>query len=262
MKRKLLVLLVAVAVVAALAWIVRENLSVEQLVQQEQSLRGWIENHPWKAFAAALGVYSVVSLVPGTSGKSIILGWFYGFLQGIVIVDIGLTVAAYVMFALSRYVLREAIQARMGDMMQRIDRAIQRDGAFYLLTLRMMHVPYTLVNYCSGASSVRGTTFVWTTSVGLLPGTMLFVYVGTQLPTLRQLVEQGAESLVRPSVIAALIAMGALPLAMRSLVRWGIRRITGRKPSADLDGDEEDSDEGDPNGDPVDESRQHEDHSP
>lgn len=233
MKRKILVLLVAVVVLGGIALIVKQTLSTEELVQQEQNLRGWIEAHPWRAFVASLGVYSVVSLVPGTSGKSIIMGWFFGLLQGVLIVDLGLTAAAYVIFMLSRYVLRDVVKSRMGYMMKRIDRAIERNGAFYLLTLRMMHVPFTLVNYCSGASSVSAATFVWTTSVGLLPGTMLFVYVGTQLPTLRQLVEEGAESLVEPSLIVALVAMGALPLITRSLIRWGIKLVRGKKPSSD-----------------------------
>ena len=76
-------------------------------------------------------------------------------------------------------------------MLSLMNRHIEKEGAFYLLTLRMAHAPYSIVNPVSGASRVPMWTFVWTTAIGLLPGTAVWAYVGVRLPSLRDLANSG-----------------------------------------------------------------------
>lgn len=212
-------LMLFVAIGVGVWFLAREHLSVEQLAEHERQLRGVIESRPWTAFLLGFVVYTLVSLFPGTSGKSILCGWFFGFWQSLAMVTASLTLAALAGFSISRYVLRDFLHSRFGKHLGKLERALDREGAFYLLTLRMLHVPFTLVNYASGASHLRARTFAWTTFVGLIPSTMIFVGVGANLPTLQQLVEEGAKRLLSPPLLLALVLMGLAPWVIRGLLR-------------------------------------------
>jgi uncharacterized membrane protein YdjX (TVP38/TMEM64 family) len=90
-----------------------------------------------------------------------------------------------------------------------------------VLALRMAHVPYSIVNPVSGASRIRAWTFFRTTVAGLLPANAIWVYVGERLPSLRELANNGAGSLIDLPLIVAIVGCAALP----HLVRWLISRF-------------------------------------
>ena len=227
-KRKILALLVAGAALATLAWYLKNHVSLDELVARETQMRDTIAQQPWRSFGLGLLIYGVVSLVPGTSGKSIVFGWLYGFWQGVLIILLGLTAAATIIFFLSRYILRSWIEARYAKFLTALNRHLRKEGAFYLLTLRMAHFPYSFLNYASGASRVPIQTFWWTTALGLLPGTMVFAYVGMRLPSLGELAKHGANSLIDPFIMAALVVSAVFPL----LFRWSARKLGLIKSSA------------------------------
>lgn len=220
-KRRIFVLVLALAAFAGLAWYVKNYVTIEDLVVQEQQVRDAIAQRPWRSFAMGLAVYAMVSLVPGTSGKSVIFAWLFGLLRAVIMIIAGLTVAALAMFYLSRFVFRAEIEHRYGKFLGALNRHLEKEGAFYLLALRMAHFPYSIINLASGASRVPVRTFCWTTAVGLLPGTLVFGWVGIRLPSLDELARQGAGSLVDAPLILALAASATLPL----LFRWGARRL-------------------------------------
>ena len=234
-KRKLLILLMAVVLCAALTWYVKNYVSLEELVVQEERIREAIDRRPWRSFSIGLTIYALVSLVPGTSGKSVIFGWLYGFWQGVVIIILGLTTAAMATFYLSRYVFREWIEHRYGRFLAALNRHLKREGAFYLLTLRMAHFPFSIVNLASGASRVHARTFYWTTALGLLPGTAVFAFVGNRLPSLEELIANGLGSLFDWPLIAALAVSAAFPFAFRALTRRiGLLKDTGSGPDRSI----------------------------
>jgi len=100
-----------------------------------------------------------------------------------------------------------------------MNRHIEKEGVFYLLTLRFVHAPYSIVNPVSGASRVRVWTFFWTTLVGLLPVNAIWVYVGIRLPSLRELAISGPGALIDLPLIGALVVCAMLPVMIRRLVR-------------------------------------------
>ena len=150
--RKPLVLLVSVALLLTLAWYVNNYASLDVLIEQEQVVRDAIASHPVESFCIGFGIYLVLSLVPGTGGKGVIYGWLFGFWQAVTIVSVGLTIVAMLIFTLSRYLFQEAIERRYTRFLELMNRHLEKEGAFYLLTLRMAHAPYSIVNPVSGAS--------------------------------------------------------------------------------------------------------------
>ncbi len=126
-------------------------------------------------------------------------------------------------FFLSRYLIRESIERRYTRFLALMNKHLEKEGAFYLVTLRMLHAPFSIVNPVSGASRVQTWTFFWTTVVGLLPANAIWVYVGTRLPTLRELANSGPESLIDLPLIGVLVVCGILPFLIRWLVgQFGI----------------------------------------
>lgn len=223
--RQLLLPLLIVLLLALLAVSASRFASLDWLVEHDAWLRYQIRAQPITAFVSGFVIYLLVSLIPGTAGKSLVLGWLYGVAAGVVIVNFALVAAAMVTFLFSRHYLQAAVQARSGLRMRRFQERMIHDGALYLLTLRLAHAPFSLMNYAAGAATgVSLITFWWTTQLGLLPGNIVFVYAGSRLPTLRELVRTGPLELLDGPLIAALAGTVALP--------WLTRRIIRRLPTA------------------------------
>lgn len=227
-RRRVLIGLMFVGVLAAIALLLPGHASLEVLVRRETRLRESIANNPFQSWMIGFGVYFLASLIPGTGGKSMIFGWLFGLWSAVLMVDGALTLAALVTFFISRYLIRDVVESRFTVHVERLNRHLARDGPFYLLQLRMAHAPFTFINYVSGTLRVPAVTFWWTTQLGLLPGTIVFVFAGTRLPTLQQLAEQGAIRLLDPWLIAGLALTAILPV----IVRWLSRLLQHPSPQA------------------------------
>ncbi len=159
--------------------------SMGWFVNNERWLLAAIRANPVRSHIIAFVVYLLISLVPGTAGKSILLGWMFGLLSGVIIVNSALVAAALATFLLCRYYLQAVVKDRFGSYLRSIQQRMKDDGALYLLTLRLAHAPFSIMNYAAGAGTdVSFRTFWWTTQLGLLPGNIVFVFAGTRLPSI------------------------------------------------------------------------------
>jgi uncharacterized membrane protein YdjX (TVP38/TMEM64 family) len=227
MKRKVIPLIAFISLVVLIAITAHRYLTWEQMVLHEDALRAGIADRPFLAVLIGFGIYVLVCLVPGTTGKSLVFGWLFGFLRGVLIVNLGLTVAALLTFFASRYALRDIVQSKYGYRLRRIDDAIQRDGASYLFMLRVLHCPYTITNYVCGATPMRASSFWWASQLGMLPGNIIFVYAGSQVPSVRQLADEGVWAVFSWQLVAALVLLSLLPILLRYIVgRWRVFRIS------------------------------------
>lgn len=119
-------------------------------------------------------------------------------------------------FLLARFVIRDWVERRFAGVV-RANAGIARDGAFYLLSLRLLAVmPYFLVNWTMGLTRMKLRTFAPVSFAGLLPVTFLYVRAGSQLSELGQ-----ASDIYSPALLATFAALALLPLAARfALRRW------------------------------------------
>jgi len=220
-KRKLLVLAGTAVLLTALAWYANHYILLEDLAEQESRVRAYIASNPLRSFIVGFGIYSGLALVPGTGGKAIVYGWLFGFWQAVTIVTVGLALGAMIIFSLSRYLFQNSIERRYTHFVALMNKHLEKEGAYYLLALRMAHVPYSIINPVSGASRIRAWTFFWTTVAGLLPANAIWVYVGVRLPSLLELASNGAGSFIDLPLLVAIVGCAALP----HLVRWLISRF-------------------------------------
>jgi uncharacterized membrane protein YdjX (TVP38/TMEM64 family) len=221
-----IVLLILVGTGLALAgWFGSTQLSLADLVRHEQSLRSVILERPARTWVVGFALYFLAALVPGTRGKAIVAGWMFGFWPALVLVNLALTAAAEVTFFASRHLVRELVQARYAGWLVHADRILEREGAWYVILLRVVPISFSLTNYLLGATRLNGVTYWWATQLGLLPGNVVFVFVGTRLPSLSQLAEHGIWAVFSRDMLLALVVLSLFPFLVDRLVRWRRRCI-------------------------------------
>ena len=235
-RHKLVLLLVLVAVIAAGYALLSDLLSLDALADQERRLRDFQREHPLFSYGMAFLVYVAVTglSLPGATGLTLAYGWLFGLVRGVILVSFASTAGATLAFLLSRYLFREAVEQRFGDRLVRFNEALRKDGAFYLFTLRLIPVvPFFVINAVMGLTPLGTLTFWWVSQLGMLPGTVVYVYAGSSVPTLQVLADQGIGAVFSPGqltrILIALALLGVFPLA----VRWAFRYFGVTTPNRD-----------------------------
>jgi uncharacterized membrane protein YdjX (TVP38/TMEM64 family) len=232
--RNRLVIVAAVAVVAIVGYVwLHPYLTLEALAKQEGYLRGLYERRPVLVFAAAFLIYVVITglSLPGATGLTLAYGWFFGLVRGLVLVSFASTAGATLAFLLSRYLFRDAVRSRFGDQFTKFDDALRREGPYFLFTLRLIPaVPFFVINAVMGLTPIRTSTFWWVSQLGMLPGTALYIYAGSSVPSLQTLADKGIGAVFTPAQIAQLLIAFALLGVFPLVARW-ILRCFGRHSS-------------------------------
>ncbi len=201
-------------------------LSLASLADQESALRDYQVQHPVLVFAIAFLVYVAVTgmSLPGAAALTLMYGWYFGFAEGLLLVSFASTLGATVAFLLSRYLFREAIMSRFGSRLEKFNESLEQEGAFYLFTLRLIPaVPFFIVNAVMGLTPLKTSTFWWVSQLGMLAGTIVFVYAGSSVPNLTTLADKGVNAAFSPAqmmqLVGAFVLLGVFPL----VARWAIK---------------------------------------
>lgn len=216
------VALVVAGVVAAryLGW--TELLSFEQLKAHHEDLKAWVHGHLPLALAAFAGGYLVSATVPvPASLLHLAAGALLGLWSGVVVASACALLGATLAFLLCRFLFRGLVRRRLGLRFERIDRGIEKDGAWFLLTLRLIPAfPFFVVNDLMGLTRMHTATYVAVTCLGNFPAALIYVYTGTELAEIRS-----PADVVSPRVLVALAVLATVPLLLRLLLgRLATRR--------------------------------------
>jgi len=198
-----------------------DALSLEHLAQRENELREYQQRHSVLVYGVAFAIYVAVTglSLPGAAVLSLVYAWYFGFIRAVVLISFASTMGATVAFLLSRYLLREWIQNRFGGKLTAFNQNLEKEGAFYLFTLRLIPaVPFFVINVVMGLTPMKTGTFWWVSQVGMFPGTIVYVYAGSSVPDLATLAEEGAAGIMRPHLLAAFFVLGLFPLIAKKLL--------------------------------------------
>ncbi|MEE3368168.1 MAG: TVP38/TMEM64 family protein [Planctomycetota bacterium] len=212
------ILLVAILIVGGYLVSGHNPWTLEPWLQREEQLRQLHADRPLVVYGTAFLLYVGVTAcsLPFATVLSCSYAWLLGFVPALVLVSFASTSGATVAFLLCRYLVGEPLQKRFSHRLAGFNRALARDGAWYLLTLRLTAVvPFFVVNAVMGLTRIRVWTFWWVSQLGMLPGTCLYVYAGSSMPHLDQLAQQGVRGIVTPQIFVALVLLGVFPLLVK-----------------------------------------------
>lgn len=187
-----------------------EQLNLQQLAQQRDALLQMVAERALLSTIAFVAVYiaTVAFSVPGATVLSLIGGFLFGPFLGLLLINIGATTGALLVFLAARFLFGNSIQEKYPEKLERFNREIAQNGTNYLLTLRLIPIfPFFLINLFAGFTKIPILTFLWTTAVGIIPGSFVYAYLGYSGTT----IEPG-ESLLSPQILLALALLGLLSL--------------------------------------------------
>jgi len=222
--------LAVLAVIVTLALIFlrnREAFSLDSLISRQAALQRVAGEQPVLVLGTAFLIYVAVTglSLPGTALMTIVYGWLFGFWRAVPLVSFASTAGATIAFLMSRFLFRDAIQSRLGSRLAAFNQALAQEGAFYLLTLRLIpHVPFFLVNLVMGLTPIKTSTFWWVSQLGMLPGTCIYVYAGASIGNLDALRDKGFSGILTWQLALAFTLLGVFPLLVKALARLLVRR--------------------------------------
>ncbi len=216
-KKKLLILaLVLTAVTLFFVFDLKQYFTLNYFKSQQAAIDAHVAAHPLQAGLAFFGIYVAVAALslPGAAILTIAAGAVFGLLWGTVIVSFASSIGATLAFLVSRFLLRDTIQARFGSNLRAINAGMERDGAFYLFTLRLIPaLPFFVINLVIGLTPLKTWTFFWVSQVGMLAGTLVFVNAGTEIAKIETL-----SGILSPGLAVSFLLLGIFPLVARKIV--------------------------------------------
>jgi len=183
-KKVILLLLLICLVIILYIFGIEEHLTFEQLKSHKAGLLHFVEHHYLFSVFGFIIIYILVAgmALPGGPVLTMTGGFIFGILEAAIYVNIGATTGATIAFLLSRYLVGDWVQARFKDKWAAFNRQFAQNGVYYILTLRFAPgVPFTWINLSCGLTNIRISPYIWTTSLGIFPGTLVFSYIGSQL---------------------------------------------------------------------------------
>lgn len=221
--RWLVVIALLGAVLAFFSLGLQHQLSLQALQARQHDLDAWRQAHPILLAGGFLLAYVAVTALslPVATLLTLAAGAVFGLLEGTVLVSFASSIGATLAFLASRFVLRDSVQQRFGKRLSTINEGMQREGALYLFTLRLVPViPFFVVNLLMGLTTLKARTFYWVSQLGMLAATVVFVNAGTQLASLQSL-----SGILSPRIIGSFALLGVFPL----VARWMVGRIKARR---------------------------------
>ena len=216
LKKLSLLLLAAIGVGLFFFYDLNQLLTLDGLKGSMAQFDQYKAQSPFLVIGGFFLLYILVTALslPGAAILTLAAGALFGLAQGLLVASFASSIGATLAFLVSRYLLRDTIKKRFPERLAAIDTGVEKEGAFYLFTLRLVPVfPFFLINLLMGLTAIKSWTFYWVSQIGMLAGTFVFVNAGTQLAQIDSL--SGILSL---DLILSFALLGVFPLIAKSLI--------------------------------------------
>ena len=221
-RKKIFLLLFIVLICMMLVFLTDQAIDLRRIQAIVFDVEQWRQQN-LMIFAAlffALYVLVTATSLPVAVWMTLAAGALFGFWWGLLLVSFASSIGATMAFLLSRYLLRDWVQAKLGDYSQTINTGLEKDGIFYLFSLRLIPaLPFFAVNLLMGLTAMKSWRFYWVSQLGMLLGTAVYVNAGTQLFQLTSV-----SDISSPFLLISFAALGLLPWMARFAVDFYQRR--------------------------------------
>jgi len=201
-----------------------QYLSLDYIKSSQERFQALYQSHRVLVIAAYMGIYIVVTALslPGAAVMTLAGGGLFGLVTGTVVVSFASTIGATLACFVSRFLLREWVQHKFGDKLAAINAGIEKEGAFYLFSLRLVPIfPFFVINLVMGLTPIRLFTFFWVSQIGMLAGTLVYVNAGKELARIDSL-----SGILSPGVLISFAVLGLFPITVKKLLALYKRKFS------------------------------------
>ncbi|MBW2506711.1 MAG: TVP38/TMEM64 family protein [Deltaproteobacteria bacterium] len=230
MDKKLVQRLLIVAAIIAVVILFKglglgQYLSLDYLKISQDKFTQIYASHRLPVIAAYMAIYIMVTALslPGAVVMTLAGGAMFGLWVGVLVVSFASTVGATLACFVARFLLRDWVQNKFGEKLTRINTGIEKEGSFYLFSLRLVPIfPFFFFFLAMGLTPMKLWTFYWVSQIGMFPGTMVYVNAGKELGRLESL-----SGILSPGLIISFIILGLFPITVKKLL-YLYKKKTGK----------------------------------
>jgi len=215
--RKIFLLLLVAVSIGAFFWFdLHKYLTLAEFKARQSSFADFYTHNRLLTIAIYFVLYVVVTALslPGAAVMTLAGGALLGFWTALVVVSFASTIGATLAFLASRFLLNDWVQGKFGDKLKAINEGVEREGPFYLFTLRLVPLfPFFAINLLMGLTPIRARTFYWVSQIGMLAGTAVYVNAGTQIGQI-----ESAAGILSPGILISFVLLGIFPLIAKRII--------------------------------------------
>lgn len=210
LKKLVFVGVIAALIASVFVFDLTHYLTLEQLKQQRTQLNNLFMEQPLLMFGGYFVLYVLCTAlsIPGATILTLGAGAIFGLAWGLLLASFASSVGALLAFLSARWLLHDWVQERFSQRLKTVNEGVKRDGAFYLLSLRLVPLfPFFVINLVMGLTKIKTWTYYWVSQLGMLLATAVYVNAGTQLAEVESL-----SDVVSADLLGALVLLGLVPL--------------------------------------------------
>lgn len=214
--------LLLLAAMLLLVWL-SADVSLQDMLAAQRELAMHFMDNPTLVTLIYFAVFVLLTALclPGAGVLMLVGGGCMGFGLCMVVSTAASALGALLTMLFARHFFRSSVESRFSNKLNEINKGIEKNEVAYLLSLRLAPIiPFVAFNLLAGLTRVKPWTFLWTSFLGMLPGTMLYVNAGNELAKVNRL-----EELISLEVVISLAALALVPF----LIQWGTRQFQLRK---------------------------------
>ena len=208
-----------IAVIAAFKFLgLGQYLTLDYLKQSQSRFADLYNAKPLFVISSYMLIYILVTALslPGAVIMTLAGGALFGLLTGTIVISFASTIGATIACFVSRFLLRDWVQKKFGDRLEPINNGIEREGGFYLFTMRLVPAfPFFLINLAMGITKLPLVQYYWVSQLGMLPGTIVYVNAGKEIGKIDSL-----SGILSPGLLASFVILGLFPITVKKMMAW------------------------------------------
>ena len=191
-------------------------LTLDYLKSQQEAFDLYYQDNRFTTLLLYFLIYIIVTALslPGATVMTLAGGALFGLWTALIVVSFASSIGATLAFLVSRFLLRDWVQRKFGDKLQAINQGVEKEGAFYLFSLRLVPIfPFFVINLVMGLTPLKTLLYYAVSQIGMLPGTVVYVNAGTQLGQL-----ESASGILSPGLLFSFALLGIFPLVAKRVL--------------------------------------------
>jgi uncharacterized membrane protein YdjX (TVP38/TMEM64 family) len=205
------------AVITFFLFDIQQYAKLDYIKAEQQNIFEYYKKNVFFIMVLFVFLYILVTALslPVATVLTLLGGALFGFSLGLIIVSFASTIGATLAFLMARFLAQDYVQKNYENQLSKINKKFESEGAFYLFALRLVPVfPFFIINVVMALMPIKTWTFYWISQLGMLPGTIVYVYAGTQLAQIETF-----SDITSPSMLIVFILLGLFPLIAKNLIQ-------------------------------------------